>query len=205
MPSSEASAGCPYSLHHSSNFSPPTSWHLSSHYLPISVLACPFVFFLLPLQRELFSWVSVPPYKDKTFHEPILRSLNRFVGLRISDSPAIASLHFVTMLFSRADCQPCVQLPAILEERLDCFLVSVFVTDQSGMGGPTSSYATASIAPWLIRPHKPPPPSSRPILRISLKKYIDIIRLGDTSVKKTEDTTTFETNIHPPSYLVSAS
>jgi hypothetical protein len=23
--------------------------------------------------------------------------------------------------------------------------------DQSGMGGPTSSYATASIAPWLIR------------------------------------------------------
>jgi len=27
--------------------------------------------------------------------------------------------------------------------------------DQSGMGGPTSSFATASIAPWLIRPHKP--------------------------------------------------
>jgi len=45
--------------------------------------------------------------------------------------------------------------PAILEDRLDCFLVWVFVTDQSGMGGPTSSYATTSIAPWLIRRHKP--------------------------------------------------
>ena len=52
-PSSEASASCPYSLQHSSNFSPPTSWHLPSHHVPILVLACPFVFFLLPLQREL--------------------------------------------------------------------------------------------------------------------------------------------------------
>ena len=53
-PSSEASASCPYCLQHSSNFSPPTSWHLPSHHLPISVSACPSVFFLLPLQRELF-------------------------------------------------------------------------------------------------------------------------------------------------------
>jgi len=52
--SSAASASCPYSLQHSSNFSPPTSWHLPSHHLPISVSACPSVFFLLPLQRELF-------------------------------------------------------------------------------------------------------------------------------------------------------
>jgi hypothetical protein len=37
----------------------------------------------------------------------------------------------------------------------DCFLVWVFITDQSGMGDPTSSYATACIAPWLIRPRKP--------------------------------------------------
>ena len=53
-PSSEASASCPYPLQHSSNFSPPTSWHLPSHHLPISVSTCPSVFFLLPLQRELF-------------------------------------------------------------------------------------------------------------------------------------------------------
>jgi len=65
-------------------------------------------------------------YKDKTFHEPILRFLYRFVG-RISDSPAIAYLDFVTMLFSGAGCQPCVQSPAILEDRLDCFLVCVRV------------------------------------------------------------------------------
>ena len=64
-------------------------------------------------------------YKDKTFHEPILRSLNHFVGRRLSDSPAIASLDFVTMLFSGAGCQPYVQPPAILEDRLDCFLVWV--------------------------------------------------------------------------------
>jgi len=53
-PSSEASASCPYSLQHSSNFSPPASWHLPSHHLPISVSACSSVFFLLPLQQELF-------------------------------------------------------------------------------------------------------------------------------------------------------
>jgi len=58
-------------------------------------------------------------------------------------------------MFSGAGCQPCVQPPAILEERMDCFLDWVFITDQSGMGGTTSSYATASIAPRLIRPHKP--------------------------------------------------
>jgi hypothetical protein len=57
--------------------------------------------------------------------------------------------------FFRAGCQPYVQPPAILEDRLDCFLVWVLVIDQSGMGDPTSSYATASIAPWLIRPLKP--------------------------------------------------
>jgi len=66
---------------------------------------------------------------------------------RILDSPAIASLDFVTMFFSGAGCQPCVQSPAILEDRMDRFLVWVFVTDHSGMGGPTSSYITASIAP----------------------------------------------------------
>jgi len=87
------------------------------------------------------------PYSDKTFHEPILKSLDRFVGHHVLDSPAVASLDFVTMLFPGAGCQPCVQPPAILEDRLDCFLVWVFITDQSGMGDPTSSYATASIAP----------------------------------------------------------
>jgi len=39
-PSSEASASCPYSLQHSSNFSPATSWHLPSHLLSILVSAC---------------------------------------------------------------------------------------------------------------------------------------------------------------------
>jgi hypothetical protein len=38
-------------------------------------------------------------YKDKTFHEPILRSLNRFTRRRILDSSAIASLDFSTTLF----------------------------------------------------------------------------------------------------------
>ena len=61
-------------------------------------------------------------YKDKTFHEPILRSLNRFIGCRISDSPTIASLDFVTIFFSEQVCQPYVQPPAILEDRLDCLL-----------------------------------------------------------------------------------
>ena len=64
-------------------------------------------------------------------------------------------LGFYNNIFSGAGCQPNVQPAAILEDQLDCFLVGIFVTDQSGMGGPTSSYATASIAPWLIRPHKP--------------------------------------------------
>ena len=41
-------------------------------------------------------------YKDKTFHEPILRSLNSFVDRRISDSPAIASLDFVAIFFFRS-------------------------------------------------------------------------------------------------------
>jgi hypothetical protein len=49
-PSLEASARCPYSLQHSSNFSPPTSRHLPSRHPPILVLVCPFVSFLLPLQ-----------------------------------------------------------------------------------------------------------------------------------------------------------
>jgi hypothetical protein len=53
---------------------------------------------------------------------------------------------FRNILFSGAGCQPCVQPPAILEDRLDCFLVWTFIMDQSGMGGPTSTYATASIA-----------------------------------------------------------
>jgi len=113
-PSSESSTSCPYSLQHSSSFSPTTSWHHPSRCPPIL-------------------------YKDKTLHVPILRSLDHFIGRRILDSPAIASLDFSKMLFSRAGCQPCIQPPAILENRLDCFLVWVFITDQSGMGGPTSS------------------------------------------------------------------
>ena len=92
---------------------------------------------------------------NKTLHVAILRSSDLLVGRSILDSPAIASLDFATMLCSGAGCQPCVQPPAILEDQLDCFLVWVFITDQSGVEGPTSSYTTASIAPWLIRPHKP--------------------------------------------------
>ena len=73
--------------------------------------------------------------------------MTSIIDRRVSDSPAIASLDFVTTLFSGAGCQPYVQPPAILEDRFDCFLVCVFITDQSAVGGPTSSYATASIAP----------------------------------------------------------
>jgi hypothetical protein len=50
---------------------------------------------------------------------------------------------FLNNFFSGAVCQPCVQPPAILEDWSD------------GMGSPISSYATANIALWLIRPHKP--------------------------------------------------
>jgi hypothetical protein len=51
--SSEASASCSYSLQHSSSFSPLTSWHHPSRRPPILVLAYPFAFFLLLLQRIL--------------------------------------------------------------------------------------------------------------------------------------------------------
>ena len=87
------------------------------------------------------------PSLHNTFHEPILRSLLRFAGRLLLNRPAFASSDFATCWFSRAGCQPCVQPPAILEDRLDCFLVWIFITDQSGMGDPASSYATASIAP----------------------------------------------------------
>ena len=49
------------------------------------------------------------------------------------------------MLFSEQVVSLVSNPPAVLEDWLDCFLVWVFVTEQSGMGGPTSSYATASI------------------------------------------------------------
>jgi hypothetical protein len=113
--------------------------------------------FLSPnfLASSITLFVVTDLYKDKAFHEPILRSLDRSVGRRILDSPAIASLDFSAVLFSGAGFQPCVQPSAILEDRLDCFLVWVFITDQSGLGGPASSYANVSVAPWLIRPHKP--------------------------------------------------
>jgi len=57
----EVSVSCPYSLPHSSSFSPSTSWHPPSRRLPILVLAFPFAFFLLLLQQELFLPGSAPP------------------------------------------------------------------------------------------------------------------------------------------------
>jgi hypothetical protein len=60
-PSLEASASYPYSLQHSSSFSPPTSWHPPSRLLLILVLVFPFAFFLLQLQQELFLQGSAPP------------------------------------------------------------------------------------------------------------------------------------------------
>jgi hypothetical protein len=45
--------------------------------------------------------------------------------------------------------------PVATQASGDCFLVWVFITDQSGMGDPTSSYTTAILAPWLIRTLKP--------------------------------------------------
>ena len=41
-------------------------------------------------------------YRHKTFHKPILRSLNSFVGQLISDIPAIASVDIAIILFSGA-------------------------------------------------------------------------------------------------------
>jgi len=114
--SSEASASCPYSLQHSLHL-------LSPNFLASSISIC----------QELDRFIKYSSTR-KTFHEPILRSLNRFIGCHISDSPAIASSDFVTIFFSGAGCQPYIQPPAILEDRLDCFLVGIFVTDQSGMG-----------------------------------------------------------------------
>jgi hypothetical protein len=60
-PPFEASASCHCSLQHSSNFSPPASWHLPSRRPSILVLVYPFDFFLLLLQRGLFLQGSVPP------------------------------------------------------------------------------------------------------------------------------------------------
>jgi hypothetical protein len=60
-PSSEASASRPYSLLHSSSFSPPISWHHPSRRPPILVSVYPFTFFLLLLPPALFLQRSVPP------------------------------------------------------------------------------------------------------------------------------------------------
>ena len=60
-PSFEASASCPCSLQHSSNFSLPASWHLPSRRPPILVLVYPFAFFLLlpwALTPLIFSMVK---------------------------------------------------------------------------------------------------------------------------------------------------
>jgi len=78
-------------------------------------------------------------YNDKIFHEPILKSLIPFVGHRIMDSPAVASLGFVTIMFHGAGCQTCVQNPAILEDRLELFLVWVIITEKYGMASHASS------------------------------------------------------------------
>ena len=66
---------------------------------PVSLPQLPGIF-----HHTILSWSNnicndFDLYRDKTFHEPILRSLNRFIGCRISDSPAIAFLDFVTIFF----------------------------------------------------------------------------------------------------------
>jgi hypothetical protein len=56
-----------------------------------------------PYSLQQSSSFSPPTsWRHKTFHEPILKSLNRFVDRRVLDSPAIASLDFSTILFSGA-------------------------------------------------------------------------------------------------------
>jgi hypothetical protein len=51
-PSSEASASRPYSLHHSSSFSLPSSWHPPSRRPPIVVLAYPFALIFFKLVQQ---------------------------------------------------------------------------------------------------------------------------------------------------------
>ena len=48
---------------------------------------------------SLISLPELPGIFRKTFHEPVPRSLNGFIGRRISDCPAIVSLDFVTIFF----------------------------------------------------------------------------------------------------------
>ena len=52
--------------------------------------------------------------------------------------------------------------------------VSLFVWvlsfDLSGKGGPTSSYATAGIALWIIAPRKPPYPTKDAFVKVEILK-----------------------------------
>jgi hypothetical protein len=94
---------------------------ISPNLLASSITPSSHLSFGLPLCLLPSSWSSnicndFDLYKDKTFHDPVLRSLSRFVGRRILDIPAIFYLDFSTILFSEAGCQPWVQPPAILED-----------------------------------------------------------------------------------------
>jgi len=42
--------------------------------------------------------------------------------------------------------------------------------DLSGKGGPTSSYATAGIALWIIAPRKPPYPTKDAFVKVEILK-----------------------------------
>jgi len=50
--------------------------------------------------------------------------------------------------------------------------------DPSSKGGPTSSYATAGIALWIIAPRKPPYPAKYAFVKV------EILRGGSNKVKR---------------------
>jgi hypothetical protein len=47
-----------------------------------------------------------------------------------------------------------------------CFSVCVLSFDLTGKGGPTSNYATAGLALWIIAPRKPPYPAKDAFVKV---------------------------------------
>jgi len=64
--------------------------------------------------------------------------------------------------------------------------------DLSGKGGPTSSYATAGIALWIIAPLKPPYPAKDVFVKVEtlqggskqiiLRSFIDVMHSGKNAI-----------------------
>ena len=114
-------------------------------------------------------WVLALPteYTDLTFHLPKLMSNflchNHHHAIFLSVIWGL-SWGFKTLLFYRWGCQPCVEPPTW--KAGISFFVWVITFDLSGLGYPTSSYTTASVALRVIWPQSPPLCQSKCIFRV---------------------------------------